>query len=921
MDNQNTGLGLAEYTDDPLKNTAIYTSFINKAILETADREMLKSERGFSDEIINLCQFKSCRPENREVIKELEDQFGEDALLEAGLLEATEKGIKPCTQLFGVFKNDKFVNNICIPYFNPAGEVFFIRPHKFGLKQKQIQVYCPARKVPDDSVWVITESEFKAAAAMQLGFPAIGLPGIHSFMVRHFPRLEEFIRTLGVHNIVVVYDNEIKNNPEFKNFKPDVIKQWDTQWRSVDICRKLIKAMPELRGYVKIGVLPDSWMEEGKIDIDGALAQGRTKAEFKSVIYRSTEWQDYVRTLPKVARKIINRKVYKEDYLDDSKIKKKETGYFAERKKKVGSDYIPFDESVSNFTMEIKKTLVEGMTHIREVVFYGQDGSVSRPQICKPGTNILREFKTWVWSCGDYHFIGKQEDLDLIWKLEGALCDGREILRPEQIGYMEGDEESLWLFGNILLKEDGSALVPDKEGIIWEGLRGYLPRSIKADSNSKTVVSNTSKMPIVNVNPDVKFAMPEIKRLINNVEKVFDNKSVRLAIGWIVACLLSNEIFRKYACFPILFIGGKRECGKTTLGNWLMAMIGMADTAADSIGGTTPAGAVRNLAWFSSLPYWLDEYRNNSRIKSRWEGFLRNAYQRQTPSKGTLGASIRTHDIKAGVLLSGEETPQDNALRSRCIVIPLVKNRDKSKTTELYREIENLRTQNLMSRLIPEIIKSKEELLPTVLEHIDGWKQRLMAAGVGERMALNHAIPAVCYDLFFLRDEDIEDRKEFTQWVVEESHKNELEKESEHMLSIFMDDLITLHEDLEPFYTVYTQTKDPKGKRRIALHFPTFYSKWVESYRRKGHEQFKRQTMLSYIKEEDYYIECKLKRVNGKPFRALHLSLDDADNPPDGLKYLADGGAPDTDDPGISNAISTLASPEDGDAPEENEMF
>ena len=902
-------LNLGEWTDDPYKNTEIYTAFINKSILEDADRETLKKERGFSDEIIDLCKFRSCRPENREIVDELLAQYGEDALLEAGLLEAKEEGIKPCSQLFGVYKNDKFVNNICIPYFNTDGEIFFIRPHKFGLKQKQIQVYCPARKVPADSTWIITESEFKAAAAMQFGFPAIGLPGIHSFMVKHFPRLEEFIKTLGVHKIVVIYDNEIKDNPEFKNYKKDVLKQWHTQWRSVDICRKLIKSIPELDGYVKIGLLPDSWMEEGKIDIDGALAQGRTADQFKAVVQRAVEWEDYVTTLPPVAKKIIYRKVYKEDYLAISPIKKRVGGYYVERSKKVGNDYITIEEPVSNFTMEIRKTLVEGVTHIREVVFQGQDGSISKPHICKTGTNILREFKTWVWSCGDYHFTGKQDDLDLIWKLEGALCDGREILRPEQIGRIEGDEGTRWLFGNAMLKEDGAVLEPDKEGIIWEGLKGYLPRSIKQESNKSKASVGTAKMPTINLDPDIDFALRDITNMIDDLETVFDNKNVRLAIGWCVACLLSDEIFKKYACFPILFIGGKRESGKTTLGNWLMAMMGMADTAGDSI-SSSPAGAERNLAWFASLPYWLDEYRNSNRVKSKWEGFLRNAYQRQTPSKGTLGANIRSHDVRAGILLSGEETPQDNALLSRCIVIPLVKNRDKSKTLDMYRDIEDLRTRNLMSRFIPEIIKLKESLLPTVLEHIDGWKKRLLSEGVGERIALNHAIPAVCYDLFFLRDESIEVRKEFTQWVVKESHRNELEKESEHMLAIFMDDLITLSEDLEGFYTVYNDKKI--GKRCIALHFTTFYSKWTEAFRRKGNEQFKRTTMLSYIREESYYVEDnKSKRIQGKPVRALILSLEDADNPPPGLLYLAGDSLPESDDAGISNAVTSLASPDE----------
>ena len=912
-------LDISEYTDDPSKNIEIYTSFINKAILEDADREALKAERGFSDEIINLCQFKSCRPENRQIIEELEQQYGEDALLEAGLLEAKDDGIKPCSQLFGSFKNDKFVNNICIPYFNPDGEIFYLRPHKFGFKGKPIQVYCPARKVVADSTWIITESEFKAAAAMQYGYPALGLPGIHSFMVKHFHRLEEFIKTLGVHNIVVIYDNEVKNNPDFKNYKSNVLKQWDTQWRSIDICRKLTSSLPELNGYVKIGVLPAGWMEEGKIDIDGALAQGRSKKEFKAVIHQAVEWENYLETLPSIAKQIINRKIYKEDYLAASKVKKKLTGYYIEKKKKVGrgdnATEIPYDEQLSNFTMEIKKTLIEGETHIREVVFKGQDGSESKPHICKVGTNILREFKTWVWSCGDYHYTGKQEELDLIWKLEGALCDGRKILRPDQIGLLKEGDERRWLFGNCLLHEDGSLLLPDqKEGVIWEGLTGYLPKSINQISKSEKA---TSKMPIINFDNETKFGLAEIKTVVADMERLLGTKAVRLAVGWVIACLLSDEIHRKYACFPILFIGGKRESGKTTLANWLMAMMGMNDAAGEPLGQTSPAGAVRNMAWFSCIAYWLDEYRNSAKIKRYWDGFFRNIYQRQAPSKGTLGAGVRSYAINAGIILSGEETPQDNALYSRCVNIPLSKNRTRPEDgTDLYKQIESHRSQNLLSRLIPEVIKVKEKLLPTILDHIDGWKKRLLSEGVGDRLALNYAIPAVCYDIIFLRDDTLEVRKEFTRWVVEEAHKDELEKESEHMLAVFMDSLVSLHDRLEDYYTVFTQNKEPKGKRRIALHFPTFYSAWVESYRRQGNEQFKKGTILSYIREEPYFIEDnKLKRINGRPQRCLFLSLDPEDNPPDGLLFLAAGGHQ-TDEVGVVDAVNDLANDADTDSQE-----
>ena len=120
-----------------------------------------------------------------------------------------------------------------------------------------------------------------------------------------------------------------------------------------------------------------------------------------------------------------------------------------------------------------------------------------------------------------------------------------------------------------------------------------------------------------------------------------------------------------------------------------------------------------------------------------------------------------------------------------------------------------------------------------------------------------------------------------------ESFNSEKEKESEHMLAVFMEDLVTLSKDLEGFYAVYDGIKGDKGKRRIAIHFPTFYSIWAENYRRKGLDPFKRGTILSYIKEEPYFIEDNyLKRINGKPIRTLVLSLDKEDNTPSGLSYF-----------------------------------
>jgi hypothetical protein len=875
------------YGDDDPKQISIYTSFINKAILEDSDRESLRKERGFSDEVIDLLQFKSCRRENTKIIDELKEEFSEEDLIDAGLLETSEKGIKACSQLLGVFKNDKFVNNIVIPYFDNNGKIYYIRPHKFGLKGKGINVYCPVRDLSSNP-WIITESEFKAAACLQYGYPALGLPGIHSFAANNFDRLTDFIEGIpGIDSLVIIFDNEIKNNKAYKNYKSDVRKQWDTQWRSFQLCDKLYKALPGLRS-VRVGTLPDDWMEEGKIDIDGALADGKSKSQFKAVVYSAKTSTQYLQALPSTAKQIISRRIYRDKMKATIPIERDDNRYVVKKKGKAHGDnepemhYLP----VSNFVMEINKVLVEGDIHIREITFYGQDGSTSNPYIMEPNAIQLRDFRTWIAGCGNFVFEGNQDDLLKIWNLEFALCDSRKIFRPEEIGFLKNSDSSDWLFGNCMIKGKDTILEPDDEGVIWDGLEGYIPRSIRETDSTK---SPKSKMPKLNLDPEIEFGLPELREAIRKMEAVCETKAICLAVGWVVGCLLSDVIYKKYACFPLLFISGKRESGKTTLGNWLMSMVGLSEIAGENIGDTSIPGVERNLAWYSSLIYWLDEYRNSTKIKNRWDGFFRNVYQRQSSSKGTLKKTVRAHEVNGCLIVSGEETPEDNALLSRCIMIPLASNRNRKTNEESYRmynEIEDLRIKGLLSRLALHVLTNKERLTKDILVKIEGWKKQMQEKNVGERIALNYAIPAVCYDAVFLDENDISARKDFAKWVLTESGKSEEEKESQHVLYQFLEGLIPLQEDLENYFTVFTDN----GKRQIALHFPTFYKMWAQDERRLGHDQFKKQTVLNYLREEPYFIaDNKLKRLNGKATRCLFLSLEDIDSPPQDLKTLADG--------------------------------
>ena len=105
----------------------------------------------------------------------------------------------------------------------------------------------------------------------------------------------------------IIFDNEIKSNPDYSNYKPDFTKRYDTQYCSYILCYKLNNAGFE----TKIGVLPEKWMIDGKIDIDSALAQGKTKADFEKIIAKGYTPSQYLASLSEETQAVMRRKIKK----------------------------------------------------------------------------------------------------------------------------------------------------------------------------------------------------------------------------------------------------------------------------------------------------------------------------------------------------------------------------------------------------------------------------------------------------------------------------------------------------------------------------------------------------------------------------------------------------------------------------------
>lgn len=794
----------------------IYEFIAGRGKLSDKHCQELKTKRGFSDETIAKFRFFSGGNYLLEIEPELNKNFTPDALLTAGVMVNSGKSPTLSPQLL----QDKII----IPYITD-GQVTLIRPHKYGLHEVGIQVF-PAS-------WgknlIITEGEFKAVAADQLGFNAIALPGVSSFSGEHFPTLIKLLNDHQVKDICIIFDSEDKVTPGQSRHKPNPSQRYDTEYYSY-----LMAYLLEREGKtVRIGKLPKSWQVDYKVDIDGALAQGKTADDLKQVIAASLTAKDYFNELDKEAQKIIRKKKDKRYFRSHISVAH---GCYVATRFRNGE---PFPEEISNFTLSIIAIhdTAEGL--IREVVLAHKSGSKSKSLSITAEEMNNDAFRTFCWKAGNYVWKGKPDDLLVLWESEFVNAeDMRFIVEHDHIGWL--DDEKMWLFGNVAVKDDGSELRPDENGIFWTEKRGLRPVGIVVTTGKNTV---NSGVPSLSLSP---FDIQEFKsRLADTINPMQAN----LCLGWMTANLFMAEVFKAHGCFPFLYLRGLKGSGKTKVLSWILACLGL-EGEGYSIESTTTVAAGRYLGYFSSLPVMFDDYRNNEKAQAK-DGFFRNVYNRQSAGKGMKSEfGIREVKIRGTVCFGGEETPHDAALLERCIPIFI---------SEKLRDKEHLRwcmdNKINFSWFAYDILKRKKVLSVVFMKVLDEATAYFSSKKRNARVSINYAIAVAGYAAAF-GEQDVK----FAEWIAAETERTAQENKAETMVSMFLDDLLPLKISRKIKDDYWLQDDD-----RIYLYLHGLYNIWAEDYRkRRGEPPFKQSAIRDYLKDEPGFLETMVNKKIGQ---------------------------------------------------------
>lgn len=804
----------------------IYTELTRRGVLTDEHREQLKRKRGFTDETIDTLRFFSCGEELKATIESMLPEYGMETAVASGLFSAE---VSP-PQVAAHWKK----SNVVIPY-RDGDDVVYIRAHKFGPKGVPVRLYCPTGAVPSGRV-ILCESEFKAAAAWQLGFNAVGMPGIWSFTRNHWDEMKQAFERAGVTEVIVCFDNEDKSNPALDSFKADPMKRHDAQY-----CSYLFAYLFQKAGISSsIATLPDSWRIGGKADIDGALAAGKTRPDFEAVFASAVKADTYLDSLPEEASHAVRNKL--NGFFMKSKLEARHNCYWWSVMDKDGNQK---QIKVSNFVLEIVATYDDPTAVNRAVVFVDQNGKRSRLTMIEPEAALSpMKFREWAVGKGNYIWQGSDAALQALWLLLFADHGDRVIYRPDHVGLIDGG--NIWLFGNCaVMAKTGEVVMPDEDGIIYADGQGYKAITQDGDSRAPQVGARDSRPRLYLGNDSL-----SLPYLADAMVENFGSYAPAVGLGWVIATIYSEDLYRLWDQFPFLFLFGKRRGGKTTLSRFLRAICGI-EVEGDDLSESTQTGIGRTASYFSSLPYGLEEYRNEQRIKSKGS-YLRAAYNRSGASKG-IKAEFGTRSVRfrSTLLICGEDTPDDAALLSRCIVLGIEESQRRgSRYDELH-----AKTSQFSGAFVP-LIRQRATIIDALKERTKAAKDYLRSHGVGDdRTASNWAVPIATYSTMVKEDPD------FVRWAIEAARVAHKTNEEELTVNRYLNDLAAMLR-AGRLNGAHMQNADIRvDSDRFYLRSSDVYNKWVEDYRRRGGEPMKSATIDSAMKDVPGWLGKKKARV------------------------------------------------------------
>ena len=428
-----------------------------------------------------------------------------------------------------------------------------------------------------------------------------------------------------------------------------------------------------------------------------------------------------------------------------------------------------------------------------------------------------------------------------------------------------GKYKDVWLFDEFGISKNGG-ICPLDNGIYSMDGVNYLP---PAESMTKDLYRVKVNMP-----QPTQLRKEEVIGLLRLLEKNQGSKVAWIILGWIAACFGRDYILEQGIGFPVCYITGNAQSGKTTLAKWLLRAAGFRNPTA--LGAKSSVFGINVLASvYGNLPLWFDDIRNLGE-EGIWNTVILGAYENAGDVKGTVTRTLSANmEYKSGFLITSEFFIKSPAAQSRCISLVVD---DTMQDRTVFNDINGAVDRVLPYLGINTIVKMQtggKDFMAAV------WKYREMLSqkGVNSRFSQNYAVVLAGFCVMF--EDYIEETddifKEIVEYIVSMSESNDLEVASGSYAQELVKDIATIMLDRQ-YKDIYKQGED-WIIRNNKLYFKTagLYDLWRRykgvnntgdyNTRREFVAQMRR---LSYAERNT----AGTVMINNKRFAGICLDLD-----------------------------------------------
>lgn len=305
-----------------------------------------------------------------------------------------------------------------------------------------------------------------------------------------------------------------------------------------------------------------------------------------------------------------------------------------------------------------------------------------------------------------------------------------------------------------------------------------------------------------------------------------ENQGSKLAwglLGWIGATFFKDAVIEMNWGFPVAYITGNSQAGKTTLAMWTLSAYGMGSKTAG--GATSSAFGINKVSsLYGNVPLWFDDIRDLGE-SGVWNKVILGAYENAMDYKGNVhGTMAVPNKYNSTLLITSEFFVKSPAAINRCCRFVADDTiQDRRKYNAICRHVDKV-LPGLGLRMAVKSQLYRAEFKEAVQKS----KTELVNMGIRERAAQNFSIVYAGFEWFFKeliekKPEILEEFKVyFLAWLQEEVAVSNASNYAEEIL-IDLSGILT-----SPVYSVQFKRNEQWFIRKNMWHIYTneVYEVW-----------------------------------------------------------------------------------------------